>query len=145
MPRDFTRVEVLSIRENQLEPELTLPIQVPSNDGGRCQGERNLCFELLAGALHDLDSPVIAIREAAESWLLRGSIGQFTARDTCDYLGVSWLLLRDKVQAGMKLLRSRRDSSGIHNRVVFPSHAMERAPTRDKRFLNLPLFGERES
>ena len=136
----MSRIADLTIRETLLEPELVLPSQVNDGAGGHCQGERSLMFEILASALHDLDSPVIRVREDAERWLLSPSIGLVTCRDACDFLLIEYESLRSKVEKGMGFLRHRRGKDPeSFNR------ALERAPTRDRRFYQVPLLAERES
>jgi len=123
----------LAIRDN-LEPETWLPSQVPRSNGQLCLPERNMLFELLAGALHDLDSNSETIRRRATRWLVSGKYkAPFTCREVCDYLGLDHSSLRRKVKAGLRLLRSRRDSAIRHHvsdEMQFNSREIERSSTR---------------
>lgn len=124
----------LVLREYLLENDTWLPSQVLSSDGSRSLPERNLLFELLAGALHDLDNCSEKIQKRAMRWLLSSRYrAPFTCSQVCDYLGLDHQSLKTKVKAGLRLLRSRRDSSIRHNvsdEMQFNSRQFERASTR---------------
>lgn len=106
-----------------------LPAQGVFNDNARCAGERKLCFELLAGALHDISSPLPQIHRPALRWLMLGTIGGLSAEDCCDYIGVDYRRLRRAVEAGARIRNRRRNSVTLP-----PDKVIERSSTRDRRF-----------
>lgn len=130
-PQRLKPIADLSIREYLLENDTWLPSQVLSTNGSRCLPERSLLFELLVGALHDLDHKREKIRRRALRWLLSSSYhSPFTCAQVCDYLHLDHQSLKTKVKAGLlRLLRSRRDSTIRHHVTdEIPFYAPEVAP-----------------
>ncbi len=65
-------------------------------------------FEILASALHDLSSRCGVVKGDALEWIRLGDVGYVTCRDCCDFMGIDYPLLRQKVSDGLKLERALR-------------------------------------
>lgn len=119
----------LVVKDYLLQDWMLLPTQLAARENTAARGARNLMFELLASALHDLDSPAPAIRRQAERWLLSPDRGALTCGEVCAYLAIEYSLLQQRVRRGIRFLRSRRTS--VLNQA--PSREA-RTHTRDRRF-----------
>jgi hypothetical protein len=115
----------LVLKQKELEPEQMLPAQFFRYDGCRAVGERKLMFELLAGALHDLDSPDKIIRSYSARWLLSGDRGDLTCEAVCEFLNLDYDALIVRIKAGLKLRRRQttRNYDIIEPRSLFPDLA----------------------
>lgn len=122
----------LVVKDFLLQDWMLLPTQLASREQTLARGARNLMFELLASALHDLDSPAAPIRRQAEKWLLAPDRGALTCGDVCAYLNIEYSLLQQRVRRGIRFLRSRRTSVVIP--ASSPPSRLVRNHTRDRRF-----------
>jgi hypothetical protein len=77
---------------------VTLPVQFSTpQDGQRAAGERAMVAAFLEGAHKELRSANPRIRAEAELWFLDGDLGMFTCRECCEFLGVSYEMVRKGV------------------------------------------------